>query len=83
MFRAQLASIKRFGLAVLKKVQEWIKAMTRPTTSSQLAGTASDMLRSKTELVVENALLRQQLIILKRSVKQPKLLHFAPALRPT
>ena len=31
-----------------------------------------DMSRSKSDLVVENAMLRQQLIVLKRSVKRPK-----------
>ena len=68
-----LASLKRFGSALLQKAQKWIIAKTKPAQSSQLLGTAADLLRSKTELVAENALLRQQLIILKRSVKQPKL----------
>jgi len=34
-------------------------------------GTLADLARSKAELVAENALLRQQLIILKRQVKRP------------
>lgn len=34
---------------------------------------AVDLMRSKTQLVAENALLRQQLIILKRQTKRPKL----------
>src|SRR5258708_39811843 len=65
--------IKHFGSAVLQKVQNWVKAKTKPATSSQLLGTAADLLRSKSELVAENALLRQQVIVLKRSVKQLKL----------
>ena len=73
MFSSWLASIKHFGSEIVRKVQKWITAKTRPTSSSQLLGTASDLVRSKTELVAENALLRQQLIVLKRSVKQPKL----------
>jgi putative transposase len=73
MFGSWPASINHMGLAILQKVQNWIKARTKPATSSQLLGTASHVLRSKAELVVENALLRQQLIVLKRSVKQPKL----------
>jgi putative transposase len=36
-----------------------------------LLGTLADLARSKSELVAENALLRQQLIILKRQVKRP------------
>jgi hypothetical protein len=34
-------------------------------------GTLADLARSKAELIAENALLRQQLIILKRQVKRP------------
>ena len=65
--------IKRFGLTVLHRVQGWVKARTKPMTSSELLGTAADLLRSKPELVAENALLRQQVIVLNRSVKHPKL----------
>ncbi len=73
MLGSWLASIKRIGSAALDKVQQWIKAKTKPATSSQVLETASDLLRSRAELVAENALLRQQLIVLRRSVKQPKL----------
>jgi predicted transcriptional regulator len=34
-------------------------------------GTLADLTRSKSELIAENALLRQQLIMLKRQVKRP------------
>ena len=44
---------------------------TKPLTSSLPLGTLADLGRSKAELVAENALLRQQLIILKRQVKRP------------
>lgn len=44
---------------------------TRPTTRSVLAGTLTDLTCSKSELLAENALLRQQLIILHRQVKRP------------
>ncbi len=44
---------------------------TRPFTPSLLLGTIADLGRSKSELMAENALLRQQLIILKRQVKRP------------
>ncbi|MGZ3629894.1 MAG: integrase core domain-containing protein, partial [Ktedonobacteraceae bacterium] len=40
-------------------------------TSSLPLGTLADLARSKSELVAENALLRQQLIILKRQVRRP------------
>ncbi|HEX6479099.1 MAG TPA: hypothetical protein VF043_09665 [Ktedonobacteraceae bacterium] len=44
---------------------------TKPLTSSLLLSTLADLRRSKSELVAENALLRQQLIILKHQVKRP------------
>lgn len=47
--------------------------LTKPTNDSLLWGAATDLVRSKQELVVENALLRQQLIVLRRQVKRPQL----------
>jgi len=47
------------------------QAWTKPDTTSLLLGTLTDLSRSKSELVAENALLRQQLIILRRQVKRP------------
>src|SRR6266700_1710660 len=44
---------------------------TKPLTSSLPLQTLADLRRSRSELVAENALLRQQLIILKRQVKRP------------
>jgi putative transposase len=44
---------------------------TKPLTSSLPFGTLADLARSKAELMAENALLRQQLIILKRQLKRP------------
>jgi putative transposase len=38
-----------------------------------VVGVVSDVSRSKQELILENALLRQQLIVIKRQVKRPKL----------
>src|SRR2546429_7869510 len=44
---------------------------TKPLRSSLPLGTLTVLGRSKSELIAENALLRQQLIILKRQVKRP------------
>ena len=44
---------------------------TKPLTSCLPLATLTDFGRSKSELVAENALLRQQLIILRRQVKRP------------
>ena len=44
---------------------------TQPPPTSLLLGTIRDLARGKAELVAENALLRQQLIILRRQIKRP------------
>ena len=54
-------------------LQERIKHWIKPATSVLIIGILSDLTRSHTDLVVENALLRQQLIVLKRQIKRPQL----------
>ncbi len=51
-----------------------LKHWTQPTTSSLVSGITTDLIRSRTDLLIENAMLRQQLIILNRQVKKPKLI---------
>ena len=58
---------------ILLWLQERVKLWTKPATSVLAVGILSDLTRSRADLVVENALLRQQLIILKRQVKRPQL----------
>jgi putative transposase len=53
--------------ALQERVSRWIKL---PTTSLVL-GTLANLTRGKAELLAENALLRQQLIILRRQIKRP------------
>jgi transposase InsO family protein len=53
--------------ALQKCVLRWIK----PPTTSLTLGTFADLTRGKAELLAENALLRQQLIILRRQIKRP------------
>jgi len=43
----------------------------KPRSTSLLLGTITDLTKGKSQLLVENALLRQQLIILRRQVKRP------------
>jgi len=56
-----------FGCAV-KRLVEPARSVATATT-----GAARDSLRSRTELLAENALLRQQIIILRRGMKRPAL----------
>ena len=66
-----LNSMLRWMTIGLQVLQHSFRDWTKPSTSSLLLGALTDLPRSKSELVVENALLRQQLIILRRKVKRP------------
>ncbi len=54
--------------AIRHRVSRW----TKPATAALVQGTVMDLARSKPELVAEHALLRQQLIVLQRTVKRPR-----------
>jgi hypothetical protein len=61
-------------------LQERIKHWTKPATPVLIIGILSDQTRNRTDLIVEIALLRQQLIVLNRQIKhlsQPTLTVFA------
>ena len=49
------------------------KRLLRPAPATVVAGIVQDAVRSKCELVAENAMLRQQLIVAGRAVKRPSL----------
>ena len=53
--------------ALSSRLTRW----TKPLGTSLSFATLTDLGRSKSELIAENALLRQQLIILRRQVKRP------------
>ena len=57
----------------LSWLQERIKSWIKPATPVLIIDLLSDLTHSRTDLIVENALLRQQRIILKRQVKRPQL----------
>src|SRR4051812_14675649 len=61
---------------VVEKAQDRFKRWTKPATCTLLEGVATNLVRTKPELVVENALLRQQLIVLERQVKHPAFTSF-------
>lgn len=54
-------------------MKKTLKMWTKPSTALLVANTLTDFNRSWTDLVVENAMLRQQLIVLNRQVKRPQL----------
>ncbi len=62
-------SVQLLCQIVKRRFRQW----TKPNNHTLILNTALDLTRSKSELVLENALLRQQLIVLERQTKRPKL----------
>ncbi len=55
--------------SLMSRLRKW----TKPIAATLVVGVITDVTRSRRELLLENALLRQQLIVLNRQVKRPKL----------
>jgi putative transposase len=70
LFQPLESLVKRICQGINHTFETWIK----PVKPSQLLGTLADLNRSKSELMAENALLRQQLIVLNRqsTLKRPQ-----------
>jgi putative transposase len=66
-----LISIKQRVCFSFHSLHESVLRWIKPPTTSLVLGTFADLTRSKAELLAENALLRQQVIILRRQVKHP------------
>lgn len=60
---------RRFLDATRARVARW----TRPAPLAIAVGAATDATRSQADLLLENALLRHQLVVLSRSAKRPRL----------
>ena len=60
---------KNLGSRVKQRLKQW----TKPATGILVTETLSDMTRSRADLIAENAMLRQQLIVLNRQAKRPQL----------
>ena len=69
MIKALIRSLKRFA----SRVKQYLKKWSKPAFPSIAVGSLSDLRRSRKDLFIENAILRQQLIVLKRQVKRPQL----------
>jgi putative transposase len=69
MIKAFICSLKRFASRVKQHLKQWSK----PAIGRITVGSLSDLRRSRKDLIIENAILRQQLIVLNRQVKRPQL----------
>ena len=59
------------GRATAQALRRRLAAATRPAAAPLATGTLADLARTKPQLIAENALLRQQLVILRRQTKRP------------
>ncbi len=60
---------RRFLAATRARVARW----TRPIPLAVAVGAAADATRTRSALLLENALLRHQLVVRSRSAKRPRL----------
>ena len=65
--------VKRVICTSTHLLRNQISATTKPKHTSLVPGSLSDLIRTRSQLIAENALLRQQLVVLNRSVKRPRL----------
>ena len=72
MLAPLLHRIARAGQRLAQALGRRLAATTAPAAPVPVAATLADLVRSRPALVAENALLRQQLLILRRSVKRPR-----------
>ena len=62
----------QFGRSLARALRQRLAIATKPAEPGVAVGALADVVRSRPALVAENAFLRQQLVILRRSVKRPR-----------
>ena len=66
-----ISHLSQFLSRLLPAAKQRLRDLVKPDNYALAANVMADLTRSKTELILENAFLRQQLIILDRQVKRP------------
>ena len=66
-----LARLRRFARRCVDTVRARVSGWTKPRPRSLATGAGDGLVRPRQELLLENALLRHQVIVLSRSVKRP------------
>jgi transposase InsO family protein len=72
LFKVLLSRLKNGFEKLAQKAQAHFIQWTAPLKTAPMIGTLADVAKTKKELIAENALLRQQLIVLNRQVKKPE-----------
>ncbi len=67
-----LSRVRQIARRLAQTLGRRLAAVMTPAASPLVGGTLADLVRSKPALIAENALLRQQIIILRRSVQRPR-----------
>jgi len=73
MFATLCGALRRRATASLSAVGQRLLALLKPATGTPVGGALGDLARTKAALLTENALLRQQLVVLRRQVARPAL----------
>ncbi len=75
MFANLIAAMKHKVVGWVRTVGNLLTWITKPrrTAARLVVGAGRDMTRSTAELLAENALLRQQIIVLRRAAGKPQL----------
>jgi len=68
------------GRSLARALRHRLSAATKPAAQGVVVGAFADLVRGRPALVAENAFLRQQILILRRSVKRPRCTPTARAL---
>ena len=70
MFERLVITVKSAATAWLGKISGAIKRLTKPASTGVAFGAIGDAVRTRTEVVAESALLRHQLVVVRRSIKR-------------
>lgn len=73
MFDQLVHFAKRTWDRLAKAAHQWFRRATQPARSNPVTGTLADLPRNRAQLLAENAFLRQQLAVLHRQTKTPRL----------
>ncbi len=71
LFHKVLSQVVTIAQCIVKNIEKRFKAWTEPSADSQVGGGAADLVKSKQQVILEKAFLRQQVIILKRQIARP------------
>ncbi len=73
LFQNVLSQVAKIAQAIVLNVETRMRAWTEPSADSMIGEITADRVKNKQQMILENAFLRQQVIILKRQITRPQL----------